>query len=103
MRELRADCAAVLPSPKRIQFSSPQFDRTGGAIAVRRAEHWAITLGGSSVFGSHGSLSVNDQKGTFYDHEAKEGGGLLDFIERKTGRKGGEAQRLAGRKWLAAR
>jgi hypothetical protein len=32
-------------------------------------------------FGNHGSLSVNVEKGIFYDHENKIGGGILDFIE----------------------
>jgi hypothetical protein len=30
-------------------------------------------------------MSVNLEKGTFYDHEAKFGGGVLDLIESKTG------------------
>jgi hypothetical protein len=44
-------------------------------------------------FGRQGSLSVNLKKGTFYDHEAKVGGGFFDFVERKTGRKGQDAIR----------
>jgi 5S rRNA maturation endonuclease (ribonuclease M5) len=45
---------------------------------------------GELRFGSHGSLAVDLKAGRFYDHEAKEGGGLLDLIERQTGRKGRE-------------
>jgi hypothetical protein len=35
-------------------------------------------------FGSKGSLSIDLRKGTYYDHEAGEGGGVLDLIKRKT-------------------
>jgi putative DNA primase/helicase len=45
---------------------------------------------GDMRFGSHGSLSVNVKMGTWYDHEAQAGGGILDFIERQTGAKDGE-------------
>ena len=41
-------------------------------------------------YGTNGSLAIDLTKGTFYDHESKEGGGTLDLIERYTGRKGGE-------------
>ena len=34
-------------------------------------------------FGSHGSLAVDLRKGTFYDHEAEQGGGVLDLICRE--------------------
>jgi putative DNA primase/helicase len=36
-------------------------------------------------WGTHGSLSVNFQAGTFFDHEAGVGGGVLDLIKHKTG------------------
>ena len=42
-------------------------------------------------FGSKGSVSVDLKKGTFFDNEAKEGGGVLDLIYRNTGQSGGEA------------
>jgi RecA-family ATPase len=38
-------------------------------------------------FGARGSLSVDLGKGTWYDHEANEGGGTLDLVTRGTGRK----------------
>jgi hypothetical protein len=44
-------------------------------------------------FGKQGSRSVDLKKGTWFDHEAKEGGGVLDLIARETGRKGQEAIR----------
>jgi putative DNA primase/helicase len=42
-------------------------------------------------FGSHGSLSVRKDKGTFYDHENKTGGGTLDLIRHKLGVSNGAA------------
>jgi hypothetical protein len=42
-------------------------------------------------FGSHGSISVNYEKGTFYDFEANTGGGVLHLIMDKTGRSYSEA------------
>jgi hypothetical protein len=36
-------------------------------------------------FGTHGSMSVNYEDGTFYDHETKLGGGVLDLIAQKIG------------------
>jgi 5S rRNA maturation endonuclease (ribonuclease M5) len=41
-------------------------------------------------YGTHGSLSVDLTKGTYYDHEAGHGGGVLDLIEAKTGARGTE-------------
>lgn len=34
-------------------------------------------------FGSRGSLSVDLTKGTWFDHEANEGGGVLDFVQQR--------------------
>lgn len=36
-------------------------------------------------FGSHGSLSVRTDKGTFYDHENNHGGGSLELVRHKIG------------------
>jgi hypothetical protein len=36
-------------------------------------------------YGRHGSVHVDLASGTFYDHEAKQGGGVLDLIVRETG------------------
>jgi hypothetical protein len=36
-------------------------------------------------WGAHGSLKVNLQAGTFFDHENNVGGGVLDLIKHKTG------------------
>jgi hypothetical protein len=35
-------------------------------------------------YGQRGSLSVNLVKGTWFDHEANEGGGVLDLVQRET-------------------
>ena len=35
-------------------------------------------------YGAHGSLSVDLAKGTWFDHEANEGGGVLDLVTRET-------------------
>lgn len=39
-------------------------------------------------FGRRGSLAVDLEKGTWFDHEANQGGGVLDLIRRETGRAG---------------
>src|SRR5262245_30839349 len=36
-------------------------------------------------YGQHGSLSINLEKGTFYDHEAGIGGGAIAFVQLKGG------------------
>lgn len=42
-------------------------------------------------YGAHGSLAVDLEKGTYFDHEAGEGGGVLDLVARVTGQKDGLA------------
>jgi hypothetical protein len=42
-------------------------------------------------WGAQGSRSVDLEKGTFFDHEAKVGGGVLALIERETGEAGPDA------------
>jgi hypothetical protein len=44
-------------------------------------------------FGNHGSMSVDLKKGVWHDHEAGEGGGVLDLIERYTKLSGADAFR----------
>jgi RecA-family ATPase len=46
---------------------------------------------GELRFGSHGSLSIDLAKGTYFDHEANAGGGVLDLIARQTGLRGPDA------------
>ena len=38
-------------------------------------------------FGTHGSVAVDLAKGTFYDHEANHGGGVLDLVRIKSERR----------------
>lgn len=47
-------------------------------------------------FGKQGSKSVDIKKGTWFDHELSEGGGVLDLVARETGQRGRDAV-----KWLA--
>ena len=42
-------------------------------------------------FGNHGSLAVDLKKGTWFDHENKTGGGVLDLIAARTGKANGDA------------
>lgn len=35
-------------------------------------------------YGTHGSLAIDLDKNTFFDHESNEGGGILDLIQRQT-------------------
>ena len=48
-------------------------------------------------WGRNGSMSVDLDKGTFYDHEAKIGGGVTDLIKYKTG-----CDHAAAVRWLQA-
>jgi AAA domain len=45
-------------------------------------------------YGSKGSLSIDLVKGTYFDHEAKIGGGVLDLIKREKGLSGADAIRF---------
>jgi len=40
---------------------------------------------GELRYGTRGSLAINIEQGTWFDHELGEGGGALDFITRETG------------------
>ena len=42
-------------------------------------------------FGTNGSMCIDLKAGTFYDHDNATGGGVLDLIKHKTGKKSGEA------------
>ena len=43
----------------------------------------ALSSDGEWRYGRHGSLSIKIAAGTFYDHEAGQGGGVLDLIVRE--------------------
>lgn len=51
----------------------------------------ALSNGKTWRFGNRGSLAVDLEKGTWFDHEAGSGGGTLDLIRIKTGRAGAAA------------
>ena len=44
-----------------------------------------LSTGGNTRYGTNGSLSIKVDDNTFYDHEQKSGGGVLDLICRETG------------------
>ena len=46
--------------------------------------HKHLSKGSDLRFGTNGSLSVDIEKGTWYSHEEKKGGGVLDLIHRMT-------------------
>lgn len=50
-----------------------------------------LSTKGEMRFGTHGSMCVDLAKGTFFDNEIKEGGGMLDLVARAKGLKGREA------------
>jgi hypothetical protein len=51
----------------------------------------AASNGKELRWGQHGSRAVDVHKGTWYDHEACAGGGVLDLIARERGLRGKEA------------
>lgn len=74
-------------------MAGEQFATYAEAVAkeLLGAPNKAMSTQSELRFGSHGSLSIDLKKGTFYDHETQNGGGVLDLIERETGRKGPDA------------
>jgi hypothetical protein len=44
-----------------------------------------LSTKGELRYGTRGSLAINIEQGTWFDHELGEGGGALDFITRETG------------------
>ena len=51
----------------------------------------ALSNNGELRYGSHGSMSVDTEKGVWHDHENNIGGGVLHLIAHKTGRSNGSA------------
>lgn len=70
-----------------------QFAKYARAVAVQLMGEPNKQLSSKDElrFGSHGSLSVDLEKGTWFDHSANEGGGVLKLIERETGQGGPQA------------
>jgi hypothetical protein len=68
----------------------PRIELAGLMEAVARAllgaPNEALSNTRELRFGSRGSVSVDCAKGTFFDFESNEGGGVLDLIEQRVGR-----------------
>jgi putative DNA primase/helicase len=64
----RSDIAAAMPSVARALLGDPNK-----RMSTRRELRW----------GSKGSLSVDLEKGAWFDHETGEGGGVIDLIRRE--------------------
>ena len=65
--------------------SSPELARVMGAVArdLLGEPNEPLSTEDELRFGTRGSLSVNLKAGTFFDHEAGVGGGVLDFVMRE--------------------
>ena len=63
------------------------FAQLMGAVArkIRGEPNMALSRELELRFGAHGSLSVDLNKGTWFDHETNRGGGVLDFLAREKG------------------
>lgn len=68
MTEERRDIAELMPSVAKALLGDP-------TSTARRGTEWR--------YGRKGSLSVDVAHGRWYDHEAAEGGGVLDLIRRQ--------------------
>src|SRR5262249_27727239 len=64
-----------------MQFSAEEIKAI--ALALLGAPNQSLSNGSELRFGTHGSISVSLIKSSWYDHEAKEGGGMLAFIQRQ--------------------
>lgn len=78
MTQQRIDLAALMPSVARALLGDPNKH-------LSDAREWR--------YRNKGSLSISLEKGTFYDWEAQEGGGVLDLIMRERKCSVGEALR----------
>jgi hypothetical protein len=63
------------------------FGEAMGSVAgmLLGAPNGRLSSEGEIRYGRNGSLSIDLTSGTFYDHEAKQGGGVLDLIVREIG------------------
>lgn len=55
------------------------------AIALLGEENKRLSSTAELRFGSHGSMSIDLGKGTWYDHETEEGGGMVSLIKKHHG------------------
>jgi hypothetical protein len=70
------------------QSGSHPFDSAMPEVAeaLLGTPNGQLSREGHLRYGTHGSLHIDLATGTFYDHETKSGGGVLDLISRETGR-----------------
>lgn len=61
------------------------------ALALAGKPNKALSTLSELRFGSNGSLSVDVERGAWYDHERQVGGGVLDFIRARKGLEGADA------------
>lgn len=76
-----------------LMTADDRFSPHMGAVArkVLGEPNSRLSNGHELRFGAHGSVSVDLDKGTFFDHEANAGGGVIDFLASRVGVKGREA------------
>jgi hypothetical protein len=74
-------------------MADDQFQQMAGAVAREflGEPNKALSKQNELRFGTNGSMSVDLEKGTFFDHGEDQGGGVLWFVESQTGKAGGEA------------
>jgi hypothetical protein len=77
--------AARMNESDFIRLMEPVARRLWGEPNPRLSNHRELR------WGTHGSRSVDLQKGVWHDHETGEGGGNVALIERETGRTGTDA------------
>jgi putative DNA primase/helicase len=53
------------------------------AIKLLGEPNRALSKGHELRYGTHGSLSIDREKGTWFDHENEQGGGVLDLVQRQ--------------------
>ncbi len=58
----------------------------------------SLSKGSDVRYGTHGSLSVDTEKNTYFDHEANEGGGIIDLVCRKN-----DCSKFEAAQWLIER
>jgi hypothetical protein len=75
-------------------MKTPRYDLTTLMEPVARKllgePNEGLSSGHELRFGTRGSMAVDLKKGSWFDHEAGNGGGPLELVERETGRKGVE-------------
>jgi hypothetical protein len=81
--------------------SNAEFVRAMGPVAIQLLGEPSHRSSDEYRFGTHGSVSVDLRKGTFYDHEAGVGGGVIDLVmSRQRLDKGGAVQWLQDRRHI---